>query len=56
MRFHMALANQRVLSMMRRAAITVYIYTNDDDQNFAYDVKAGQVVTPAIPQAIEANK
>jgi hypothetical protein len=56
MRFHMALASQRVLSMMHRAALTMYIYTNDSDQNFAYDVKSGQVVSPPMPQTVDANK
>jgi hypothetical protein len=55
MRFHMALASQRILSMMQRAGIATYVYTNDADQNFVYDVKSGHIVSPAIQQGVQAN-
>lgn len=56
MRFHMILAHQRGLAMVRRAGIATYVYTNDADQTFVYDMKAGQIVPPATQQAIEASK
>jgi hypothetical protein len=56
MRFHMILASQRELSMVRRAGIAIYVYTNDADQSFVYDVKAGQIVAPATQQGAGANK
>ncbi len=54
MRFRMILAS-RDLPMIRRAGITTYIYTNDADQNFAYDVKSGQVTAFPIQQAAQGN-
>jgi hypothetical protein len=30
--------------MMRHAGIATFLYTDDADQNFSYDVKAGQVL------------
>jgi hypothetical protein len=50
MRFRMILAS-RELSMIRRAGIATYVYTNDADQNFVYDVKSGLIVPPATQQA-----
>ena len=50
MRFRMILAS-RELSMIRRAGIATYIYTNDADQSFVYDVKVGQIVTQQATQA-----
>jgi hypothetical protein len=44
MRFHMVLADQREVSMMRHAGFATFVYTDDADQKFAYDVKAGQVL------------
>jgi len=55
MRFHMFLASQRFLSIARRAGIAIFAYTNDADQNFVYDVKAGQILNPATEQAVRAN-
>jgi hypothetical protein len=55
MRFRMLLAG-RQLSMARRAGIAMYVYTNDADQNFQYDVKLGQVVPGGALQAVEVNK
>ncbi|MGB9235809.1 MAG: hypothetical protein WCC04_15475 [Terriglobales bacterium] len=55
MRFHMAMANEWLLSMLRRAGIATYIYTNDADQNFQYDVKVGKDVSPHAPQAEPKN-
>ena len=54
MRFHMVTANERLVSMQRRAGIATFFYTNDADQNFAYDVRSGKDVsaglkTPATP-------
>jgi hypothetical protein len=54
MRFRMLLAS-RQLSMIRRAGILTYVYTNDGDQNFVYDVKSGQIVPPATQEATRAN-
>ncbi|HLM81910.1 MAG TPA: hypothetical protein VK302_14990 [Terriglobales bacterium] len=56
MRFHMIMASRREISMARRAGITMYIYTNDADQSFQYDVKADKVLSPPAPQAVEASK
>ncbi len=50
MRFHATLANERLMSMMQEANIATYVYTNDSDQNFVYDVKAGKIVSPADSQ------
>jgi hypothetical protein len=47
MRFHMIVASERYVSMVRRAGIDIYAYTNDADQNFTYDVKSGQSVETA---------
>ena len=41
MRFHMMLANQQWLSLLRRAGIATVVYTDDADQRFVYDVKSG---------------
>jgi hypothetical protein len=54
MRFRMLLAS-RQLSMIRRAGIATYVYTNDGDQNFVYDVKSSQIVPPATQEAARAN-
>jgi hypothetical protein len=56
LRFQMILAVQGGLSMARRAGITTYIFTNDADQNFQYDLQAGRVVPFVAPQAVEASK
>ena len=55
MRFHMILASEREILYLRRAGIATYAYTNDADQNFLYDVKSGQIVSPAGQQAGEAS-
>ncbi len=55
MRLHMVLASGE-FSMVRRAGITMFIYTNDANQNFVYDVKADQIVSPATQQAAQASK
>jgi hypothetical protein len=54
MRFRMILAS-RELSMIRRAGITTFCYTNDADQNLVYDVKSGQMVSPMTQQAGQGN-
>ena len=54
-RFQMIRAS-RELSMARRAGIITYIFTNDADQNFQYDLQAGRVVPFVAPQAVEASK
>jgi hypothetical protein len=43
MRFYLLLANNKTPSLQRRAGIVTFVYTNDADENFAYDVKSGQV-------------
>ena len=43
MRFHMLLANYKSSLLQKRAGIALFIYTNDADQNFAYNVKSGDV-------------
>jgi len=50
MRFHMTLASQKFISMMQDAGIATYRYTNEAEQSFVYDVKAGKITLPA-PQA-----
>jgi hypothetical protein len=54
-RFHMIVANEKLISVMREAGIATCQYTNDAEQNFAYDVKAGRVTVPAAPQANESK-
>jgi hypothetical protein len=39
---------------MKDAGISAFAYTNDADQNFLYDVKAGQVLT-ASPQTTDSK-
>ena len=53
-RFHMLLANDTFISRMKDAGISAFAYTNDADQNFLYDVKAGQVLT-ASPQTTDSK-
>jgi len=55
MRFHMLVANQKLVAMMREAGIATYLYTNDADQNFAYDLKAGKIIPPTASQATETK-
>jgi hypothetical protein len=55
MRLHMLTANEKLLSMISEAGIVTLFYTNDADQNFAYDVKAGKVVLPSAPQGNESK-
>lgn len=43
MRFHMIVANPRAMAYLRRAGIQRYVYTNDADQRFEFDVKSGQI-------------
>jgi len=43
MRLFMLLANNKTYLLLRRAGIVTFIYTNDADQNFACDVKSGQI-------------
>lgn len=54
MRFHMIVANPRTVSYLQRAGIAAYAYTNDADQSFLYDVKAGQVISPPPQPAVES--
>ncbi|MGA8431090.1 MAG: hypothetical protein WB729_14805 [Candidatus Sulfotelmatobacter sp.] len=51
MRFHMILAS-RELSLMQRSGVSTFFYTDDHDQNFAFDVKAGRVVTLAQSSSV----
>jgi len=55
MLFHMQVANQKLISMMQQAGIATYLYTNDADQKFAYDLKAGKIIPPAASQATETK-
>jgi len=48
MRFHMTLASQKFISMMQDAGIATYLYTNDAEQSFVYDVKAAKI-TLSVP-------
>jgi len=41
-RFNMTLKNEKFLALLKTAGIATYAYTNDAEQNFSYDVKAGQ--------------
>jgi hypothetical protein len=43
MRFKMLLANNKTPLRLKRAGIVTFIYTKDAGQNFAYDVKSGQI-------------
>jgi hypothetical protein len=47
MRFHMVLDQQ--ISTLRTIGIKTFVYTNDKDQHFEYDVVAGHAVTPSTP-------
>jgi hypothetical protein len=55
MRFHMQVANQRLIAMMQQAGIATYLYTNDADQHFAYDLKAGKIILPTASQATKTK-
>jgi hypothetical protein len=58
MRFHMILANKQQMQYFRMAGIKTFVYTNDSDQRFTYDLVADHVVTPggteAAPAAVPA--
>jgi hypothetical protein len=49
MRFHMLVANKQYLEYIRTAGIKTFVYTNDSDQRFTYDLVADHVVTPGVP-------
>jgi hypothetical protein len=55
MRFHAILASKWEISMMQRAGIETFAYTDDTAQNFAYDVKSGQIVLSATQQATHGS-
>jgi hypothetical protein len=44
MRFHTVLANQQIVGMLTDAGIAIFLYTNDADQHFTYDVKARKIL------------
>ena len=46
MRFHMILASKQRMEYFRMAGIKTFVYTNDSDQRFTYDLVADHVVTP----------
>jgi hypothetical protein len=48
MRFHMLL-NQQMLDTMHTINIKTFVYTNDKDQKYMYDVVTGHVVSPSTP-------
>ncbi|HEV2468778.1 MAG TPA: hypothetical protein VGS78_06260 [Candidatus Sulfotelmatobacter sp.] len=54
MRFRMIVANSKSVSYLRRAGIVAYVYTNDGDKKFVYDVNSGQISSapesPVAPQ------
>ena len=50
MRFRMTVASERFISMMQDAGIATFLYTNDAEQSFVYDVKASKITLP-VPQA-----
>jgi hypothetical protein len=50
MRFHMVLDKQ-MLGVFHTIGIKTFVYTNDKDQKYVYDVAAGHVVTPRAPSA-----
>jgi hypothetical protein len=56
MRFQMILASRQI-PMVRRAGIATYVYTNDADQNYVYDVKTSQIVaSSAHAQEAQVSK
>jgi len=54
MRFHMILANKQRMESFRMAGIKTFVYTNDSDQRFTYDLVADHVVTPGVPSPAPA--
>jgi hypothetical protein len=56
MHFRMILANEWQRSMMQRAGIATFGYTNDSDQNFTFDVETNQVTSAVTEQAVAQNK
>jgi hypothetical protein len=56
MHFRMILANEWQRSMMQRAGIATFGYTNDGDQTFTYDVETKQVTSATTEQAVAQNK
>ena len=55
MRFRMILASQWEISMVRRSGIATFVYTNDADQDFIYDVKSGHILSPTTQQASQGT-
>jgi hypothetical protein len=45
-RFNMTLKNEKFISTLKDAGIATYVYTNDADQSFLYDVNAAQAISP----------
>src|SRR5271166_1878509 len=50
MRFHMVVDRQ-MLGVFHTIGIKTFVYTNDNDQRYVYDVVAGHEVTPEVPAA-----
>jgi hypothetical protein len=50
MRFHMVVDRQ-TLGVFHTIGIKTFVYTNDNDQRYVYDVVAGHEVTPVAPAA-----
>jgi hypothetical protein len=50
MRFHMVVDRQ-MLGVFHTIGIKTFVYTNDNDQRYVYDVVAGHEVTPDVPAA-----
>jgi hypothetical protein len=53
MRFHMVVDRQ-MLGVFHTIGIKTFVYTNDNDQRYVYDVVAGHEVTSAVPAVAPA--
>ncbi len=49
-RLNMTLKNDQFLPSLKSAGISTFVYTNDAEQTFEYDVKEGQVVSSSQTQ------
>lgn len=51
MRFHMNVADKQEMQSYRTAGFKTFVYTNDSDQRFTYDLVTEQIVTPRVSTA-----
>lgn len=54
LRFHALLANKALVIEFQQIELTTFVYTNDKDQKFVYDVKAQPVTSTTTVQPVAA--